>query len=94
MKLNVNFGAEKKINIKLREIDQSFKPNCGEIHKVIEYVGGEVYEGEYIVTPKVTGQTMPTKDRVLVEDMTIKPIPFFNTSNNSGGTTVYIGSEV
>ena len=42
MKLAVGFRAEKKITLKLKESNQSFKPNCGEVHKVVEYIGGDV----------------------------------------------------
>ena len=66
----------------------------GEVHTVTKLVGGDLYEGEYTVIPKVIEQTMPTKEKVLTEDMIIKSIPFFKTSNNSGGNTVYIGNEV
>lgn len=52
------------------------------------------YEGEYEVTPKVTEQTLPTAQKLLEEDVHIKEIPYFEVSNNSGGNTVYIGSEV
>lgn len=54
----------------------------------------EVYEGSYEIVPSVAEQKLPTKEKVLVEDMTIKSIPFFDTSNTSGGITVYIGSEI
>jgi hypothetical protein len=53
-----------------------------------------LYEGDYVATPKVGEQTLPTKEKVMVGDVTIKAIPFFNTSNTSGGSTVYIGNEV
>ena len=35
---------------------------------------------------------MPTKGKVLIDDMNIKAIPFYNVSNTSGGNTVFIGS--
>lgn len=93
MKLGVKFEVEKRINLKFTETDQSIKSNYGEIQKVVEYVS-DLYEGDYEVIPKVDAQTMPTKDKVLVNDVTIKAIPFFNVSNTSGGNTVYIGTEV
>lgn len=52
------------------------------------------YEGDYEVTPKVNAQTMPTKGKLMEEDVTVKSIPFFDVSNTSGGSTVYIGNEV
>ena len=55
---------------------------------------GTLYEGNYAVIPKVTSQTLPTKDRHMVEDVEIKEIPYYDTSNNSGGTTVYIADSI
>ena len=58
-----------------------------------EYVGGELYQGDYAVTPKVGAQTMPTKGKVMGADVTVLAIPIYETSNNSGGNTVYIAKE-
>lgn len=59
-------------------------------------VGGvaELYEGEYEIVPTIDGETLQTKERYMEDDLIIKPIPFFDVSNNSGGTTVYIGKEI
>ena len=81
-------------NVKFRETDKSFGIKFSEVQKVTEYIGGEEYEGEYVVTPKVTEQSLPTKEKVLIEDITIKEIPFYNVSNASGGNTVYIGDKI
>jgi hypothetical protein len=106
MKFKATFSeANLTFASKLREIKQSFVAEfgetrqlfvakLGELQAVTEYVGGELYDGEYVATPKVDEQTMPTKDKVLIDDVTIKSIPFFDVSNTSGGSTVYIGSEV
>lgn len=82
------------VRVKFSDLNQKINVNFGAVQTVTEYVGGELYEGDYAVTPRVVEQTMPTKNRVLVEDMKIKEIPFFNVSNTSGGSTVYIGNEV
>lgn len=50
-----------------------------------------MYEGDYEVTPKVDEQTLPTADKLLLEDVKIKKIPYFEVSNNSGGITASIG---
>lgn len=52
------------------------------------------YKGAYEVTPRVTEQSLKTKDKHMADDVKIKSIPFFNVSNTSGGSTAYIGSEV
>ena len=78
-----------------KELNQSFSARFGEIQMVTEHVDTTIlYEGDYIATPKVTEQTLPTAKRFLEHDVTILQIPYFETSNNSGGNTVYIGNEV
>lgn len=57
-------------------------------------IGGRPYEGDYIVTPKVDQQTLATKGAIMKNDVTILEIPYFETSNNSGGNTVYIAKEI
>lgn len=83
-----------KIDVRFSETSQHFSPRFGEINTVTKYIGGEAYEGNYVVVPKVEAQTMATKNKVMVDDVTIKSIPFFNVSNTSGGQTVFIGNEV
>ena len=73
---------------------ENFDGKFGEVHTITRYVGGEPYAGDYVVTPKVEAQTFPTKEKVMVDDMTITAIPFFSVSNTSGGNTVYIAKEI
>lgn len=61
---------------------------------VVVGVESITYEGSYEVTPTVEGLTMETKEKYMKNDVNIRPIPFFSVGNNSGGNTVYIGSEV
>lgn len=49
------------------------------------------YEGEYEATPSVSEQVMPTKDRSMLNDFIVHEIPYFETSNPSGGYTAIIG---
>ena len=59
------------------------------------YAGGtDPYEGPYSVTPKVDAQSLETRDKYMKNDVTIKAIPYYNVSNTSGGSTVYIGKEI
>lgn len=52
---------------------------------------GEPYEGEYIITPLAfTDQILDTKNKVLTEDIVVQKVPKYETSNVSGGYTVYI----
>lgn len=52
------------------------------------------YTGTYEITPAVESQTLPTAQKLMTQDMQIKAIPYFETSNDFDGETVYIGSEV
>ena len=63
----------------------------GVISKNTSYVN---YTGDYEITPKVEAQTMHTKDRLMINDVEIKGIPVFSTSNDAGGNTIYIAKEV
>lgn len=82
------------ISAKFVDDSKTIPANFGEIQTVTKYIGGEKYEGSYVVTPKVREQTLHTANKSLENDVTIKEIPFFKVSNNSGGNTVYIGNEV
>lgn len=55
----------------------------------------EEYQGSYEVTPSTseTSQTLSTKNKTLLDNVIIKPIPYFQVDNNKG-TTVFIGNEV
>lgn len=53
----------------------------------------DIYDGEYIVTPKpFIEQTLKTKDKLMINDVTVLEIPYYETSNISG-ITIYIGGE-
>lgn len=52
------------------------------------------YEGQYEVRPLANEKVvLPTKDRVLLKDVTVDEVPYFETSNKYG-ETIYIASEV
>lgn len=54
----------------------------------------DAYEGDYEVTPQIDPQTLETAGKRMKDNVQIKAIPFFDVSNNSGGSTVYIGSSI
>lgn len=95
MKIKAKFsGTKTTFDAKFLGTKTTFDTDFGNVQKVTEYVGGEKYQGEYEITPKVEAQMLPTAQKVLEENIVIKEIPFFNVSNTSGGSTVYIGNEV
>lgn len=50
------------------------------------------YEGPYEVIPKTVDQTLQTKQKSMVDDVTVKEIPYVEVSNIFG-TTVSIATE-
>ncbi len=51
----------------------------------------EAYEGPYTAEPDFAGQTLPTKGKVMQDDVTVQPIAVASVSNTAGGRTIYIG---
>lgn len=54
-----------------------------------------IYDGDYDVTPQAEEQmVLKTKGKKMARDVVVKEIPYFETSNSSGGYTVYIAGEI
>ena len=55
----------------------------------------DVYSGAYKITPK-TGEevVLETAKKYLEQNIKVLKVPFYQTSNEQGGTTIYIGDEV
>lgn len=69
--------------------------------KYLQVINGEaawnglpVYGGSYEATPATTQQVLNTAQKYLESDVVIKEIPYSETSNTAGGTTVFIGKEL
>lgn len=55
----------------------------------------ETYTGSYEVTPKANKLTvLETLGKTMSEDVVVNEVPYFQTSNTSGGVTSYIAKEV
>lgn len=62
----------------------------------IFYTGGKAnaYQGETTVIPRASADTvLHTKDTLVKEDITVKQVPIYATSNKAGGSTIYIAKE-
>lgn len=54
-----------------------------------------VYDGDYEVIPLAFQDIiLPTKDKKMMGDVVVKEVPYYETSNLSGGVTVYIAGKV
>ena len=50
-----------------------------------------IYDGPYTIIPKATDQSVPTEETLVMEDILVKRIPTYATSNPHGGLTFIIG---
>lgn len=64
-----------------------------ELGTIINVGDFPVYDGSYQITPKVSEQVLETKNKSLLDDITVFQIPYAAVSNPSGGETVTIGLE-
>lgn len=55
---------------------------------------GEVYDGPYEVIPKVFSQTLRTKEKRMEDDVAIREIPYYETTNYKNGITVIIADRL
>ena len=51
------------------------------------------YTGSYEVDPLKTAQVLPTKDKLMVDDLTVQGIYYYEVTNDTGGSTVTIGRD-
>ena len=50
------------------------------------------YEGEYTVTPRLNESViLETEQKSMSQNVTVQPIPIYETENSAGGLTVIIG---
>lgn len=75
-------------------------PTTGRVEKGLEPDSDsknkhDFYLGSYQVVPKANEeQILETKNRIMTDNVTILEIPYYEVSNDSNGTTVYIAKEV
>ena len=51
------------------------------------------YKGPYEVIPKVEAQTLDTAGKLMRKDVEVYAVPYFEVSNTTGGSTVYIAKS-
>ena len=52
------------------------------------------YTGNYIVDPDFATQILGTKEKYMLDNVTVNPIEVARVSNPAGGRTIYIGGEI
>lgn len=89
MRLIVNFDeVDSYIATHFIQTECTFKTNFGEIFLVKT---DDIYNGDYNVIPRVYQQVLETKDKVMLNDVTVENIPLSRVINLSNGYTVTIG---
>ena len=93
MRLHATFSetGDKVFSVRFGHDKKAFDTSFGQIQHLTKYVGGDPYDGEYAITPKVEAQTMPTKQKVMLDDVTVLAIPYAEVTNNANGQTATIG---
>lgn len=79
--LNADLGNAPALNVDLGNV-------------TVQIIGGDIYDDSYEVTPNFERQTLPTARKTLTEDIAVLPITIHRTSNQAGGTTVFIGGII
>ena len=102
---HLNFEeTDDAVSLDFFEDQQTFNPvfqsdssemdlNFGEVQQII--VPGEeipLYEGTYRVDPSFKQQSLPTRNKILLDDVAVSAIRVERVGN-SYGTTVYIGTK-
>lgn len=81
----------KRISVSIKPVDKTDIKITNTIVEVgdAEY---ETYNGNYMVTSGTEDQEIPTKNKILKENVVVLKIPIWETSNDSG-VTFYIGGQ-
>lgn len=80
-----------------RPLDISINTNAMTLDIGVKGGGGKLptYDGEYVITPKpFTEQILETKNKSMVDDVTVLEIPYSVVTNPQGGKTANIGFEL
>lgn len=89
MKLAVCFEEiDSTLDVNFIQTECTFNIDFGEI---VFIKTDDVYEGDYNVIPRVYQQILETKDKVMLDDVTVEVIPLSKVLNPSNGYTVTIG---
>lgn len=53
----------------------------------------EKFSGDYRVIPAIESKVVPTKDKLMEDDVIVEQIPYYEVSNPQGGSTIVIGDD-
>ena len=89
MKLHVSFDeVDSILEGRFIQTECTFNTDFGEVFLVKT---DENYDGDYNVIPRVYQQVLQTKDKLMIDDVTVEVIPLSKIKNLQNGYTVTIG---
>lgn len=94
MQVIVRFHPPDHLDVRFDSSEQNIPVRFKEFQQVETAPDVEMYDGSYEIIPKVDEQMIPTAQKFMTRDVTIKKIPYFDVGNTAGGSTVYIANEV
>ena len=95
MRFEVSFRkSDQRIAVKMHANETCFNTMFSSVQPATVVRELDPYTGAYAVTPMATAQTLKTAQKRMIQDLTIREIPYYETSNPQKGETVYIGTEV
>ena len=99
--IDVDIILEAVFETMLQDIDASIMiddtlvdTDFDELINVNINIDAEEYTGPYTITPNTESQILHTVNKLMTNNVTVKSVPYYETINEIGGTTVYIGKEV
>ena len=94
MVVPLNVSKDEAVPVKMVELNTAYK--IGVDTAIIVGKGEyDYYEGHTTVTPLAHSQTvLETAGKVVLDNIKVLKIPYYETSNLSDGYTAYIGGEV
>lgn len=77
--VNISIGISEDVDVSVKDL-------------VVYHTGsgGEIYKGEYSVTPSTQQQVLETKNKSMKDNVTVFEIPIYEVGNEFG-TTMIIG---
>ncbi len=89
MKLHIDFNeVDSELDVRFIQTECTFNTDFGEVFFIKT---DDVYEGDYNVIPRVYEQTLETRDKLMLHDVTVEIIPLSKVINLQNGYTVTIG---
>ena len=94
LNFNVVFqSTDCDFNARLSNTSEKIMVDMGAVFEV-ENKHRDIYDGSYTVTPKAHDKTvLNTANKILLEDVTVVEIPYYETTNPYG-STIFIANEV